>query len=156
MRITLVVAAAENGAIGKEGKLPWHLPADLQHFKSVTMGKPILMGRKTYESISRQPGYQVDGCTCVGSLEDAIACAESFGADELMVIGGAALYAETLPMADRLLLTRVHGEFDADTFLPPFSREGWTEIARERHEADERNPVPYSFVEMVRDDRTVS
>lgn len=129
------------------------------------MGKPILMGRKTHESIgrplpgrtnivlSRQPGYEAEGCTCVGSVRQAIDAAEATGAPELMVIGGAALYAEMLPLADRILLTRVHGEFAADTFMPSFSFDAWTEIARKRHEPDESNPVPYTFLELAREDR---
>jgi dihydrofolate reductase len=165
-RITLVVAAAENGVIGRDGTLPWHLPADLRHFKSVTMGKPVVMGRKTWESIGRplpgrtnivvsgQPDYRAEGATVVHSFEEAVAeAADAAGtaeAEEMMVIGGAALYAAALPRADRILLTRVHAILDGDVHLPAMADEEWQVVAAERHEPDERHAFGYSFLELRR------
>jgi dihydrofolate reductase len=120
VELTLIVAAAENDVIGRDGDLPWHLPADLRHFKRVTMGKPILMGRRTHESIgralpgrvniviTRQPDYRAAGCRIAHSLDEALRLAATDGAAEALVIGGAALYAEALPHADRILMTRIH------------------------------------------------
>ena len=162
MRLSIIVAAADNGVIGHNNALPWHLSEDLQHFKRLTLGKPILMGRKTFESIGRplpgrtnivistNPDYQPDGVRVVGSLPDALALAESIalidGAEELMVIGGAQIYAEALPRAQRLYLTRVHAEVEGDAFLPTIDWSQWREIARERHAAVPPNPYDYSFV----------
>jgi len=162
MRLSIIVAAAENGVIGRNNALPWHLSEDLQHFKRLTLGKPILMGRKTFESIGRplpgrtnivistNPDYQPDGVRVVGSLPDALALAESIalidGAEELMVIGGAQIYAEALTRAQRLYLTRVHAEVEGDAFLPAIDWSQWHEIARERHAAVPPNPYDYSFV----------
>lgn len=162
MRLSIIVAAAENGVIGRNNALPWHLSEDLQHFKRLTLGKPILMGRKTFESIGRplpgrtnivistNPDYQPDGVRVVGSLPDALALAESIalidGAEELMVIGGAQIYAEALPRAQRLYLTRVHAEVEGDAFLPAIDWSQWRETARERHTAVPPNPYDYSFV----------
>jgi dihydrofolate reductase len=162
MKLTLVVAAAENDVIGRDGDLPWRLPADLAHFKSVTMGLPIVMGRRTWESIgrplpgrenivvSRNPGYVAEGGRLVGSLEEAVAHARSAGAPELMVIGGAGLYAAALPIADRILLTRVHAEVPGDTKLPPVSPEDWEVTDVRERPADERNPYRLSFMELRR------
>jgi len=162
VRLTLVVAAAENGVIGRDGALPWHLPADLRHFKRSTLGKPILMGRKTHQSIgralpgrlnlvlTRQQDYAAPGCVLVHSLDEALARAAAEGAEELMVIGGAGLYREALPRAERILLTRVHGEFEGDTRLPTFDPAEWLERSRSRREADEANPVAMSFIELAR------
>ena len=162
MRITLVVAAAENGVIGRSGTLPWHLPADLRHFKSVTMGKPVVMGRKTWESIGRplpgrtnivltgQLGYEASGAVVAHSFEEALAAAAERDADEVMVIGGAAVYAAALPRADRILLTRVHAVVDGDVFFPTMADEEWEVLAAERHPPDERHAFGYSFLELAR------
>jgi dihydrofolate reductase len=162
MKLTLVVAAAENNVIGRDGDLPWRLPADLAHFKSVTMGLPIVMGRRTWESIgrplpgrenivvSRNPAYVAEGARLVGSLEKAVEHARSAGAPELMVIGGAGLYAAALPVADRILLTRVHADIAGDTLMPSMDPEDW-EIAEVRERpADDRNPHRLSFMELRR------
>lgn len=158
--LSLVVAVADNAVIGRGGGLPWHLPADLRHFKVLTMGKPMLMGRRTWESLpgllpgrthivlSRTPGYQAPGCTVVGSLEQALQAAGD--APELMVIGGAALFAETLPRARRLYLTRIHATIEGDTFFPPYDPSQWRETAREHREADERNPYACTFITLER------
>jgi dihydrofolate reductase len=160
MRLALIAALDRNGLIGRDNALPWHLPADLQHFKRTTLGKPILMGRKTWESLgrplpgrhnivlTRDPGYRVEGATVVTSLDAALAAAGD--ADEVMVIGGAALYATLLPRADRLYLTRIDAAFAGDAWFPEIALDEWREVARETHAPDERNPYPYTFVTLER------
>ncbi len=161
--ISVIVAAAANDVIGEGSRLPWRLPADLRHFKKTTMGKPVLMGRTTYESIGRplpgrfnivlttDRGFAASGCTVVHSIEEALQAAA--GHEELMVIGGASIYRQFLPMADRLYLTRVHHEFAGDTRFPEMDHTRWRELSREDHGADERNPYPYSFLVYERADR---
>jgi dihydrofolate reductase len=157
--IELVVAASENDVIGRANKLPWHLPADLKHFKSLTLGKPILMGRKTYESIgkalpqrtnivmSRSAQFAPGDCRVVGSVQDACAIA----GDLLMVIGGAEIYRQCLPLASRIHLTLVHTRIqDGDTFFSAWRRAPWRETARQRFEADEKHACAYSFVSLER------
>lgn len=160
--LAVIVAAAENGTIGRNNALPWHLPEDLRYFKRVTMGKPIVMGRKTYESIgrplpgrtniviTRSPDWNAEGVKVVHSLDAALSLAEDIalidGASELMVIGGAEIYATALPAADRLYLTQVEAEVPGDAFLPAVDWSGWREVSRERHAASESNPFDYSFV----------
>ncbi len=167
MRIAMIVAAAENGVIGRNNALPWHLPEDLKYFRRTTMGKPIIMGRKTYESIgkplpgrhnivvTRNPEWQADGVLAVTSLEEALARAEDFGliegCEEALVIGGAALYALALPLVERLYFTQVHAQVAGDAYLPPLDLAGWRELSRERHAADGPNPYDYSFVVYERD-----
>ena len=160
--ITLIVAVAENGVIGRDGGLPWRLPEDLKHFKAMTLGKPIVMGRKTWESIGRPlPGrtnlvvtrnrdYEATGCTVVHGLDEALAAAAGEGAREIMIIGGARLYEDTLPRADRVLMTRVHGIVEGDTLFPAMTVEEWEVVALERHEPDDRHAWPYSFLELRR------
>ncbi len=162
MKLSLIVALAENRAIGINNALPWHLPNDLKYFKAVTMGKPIIMGRKTYESIGRAlPGrtnivisrdseFSAEGCKSVISLEAAIELAESItlidGQDEAVVIGGEQIYRLALPLADRLYLTRVAAEVAGDAHFPAFDETGWREVAREDYAAQDPNPYAYSFV----------
>jgi len=157
-----MVAAAENGVIGRNNSLPWHLPQDLRNFKRVTMGKPIVMGRKTFESIGRplpgrcnivisqNPDYSAAGVRLVASLEEALVLAEHVatvdGAPEAVVIGGAEIYALALPRADRLYLTRIHAAVEGDARLPPINWGEWREVGRERHAADDHNPHDYSFL----------
>jgi dihydrofolate reductase len=141
MRINVVVAMASNGIIGRDGGLPWRLPADLKHFKTITMGYPIVMGRKTHESIgrvlpgrlnivvSRQREYSAHGCVVAGSFDGAVLAAGS--ASEIMVVGGARLYAESLTRASRIYLTEVHAEIEGDTEFPPIDCGEWAEIARQ-------------------------
>lgn len=160
MRISLIVAMGENQVIGADNRMPWHLPADLKRFRQITMGKPMLMGRKTYESIGRplpgrkniiltsNPDYEAPGCVVVHSLEQAFQAAD---AEELMVIGGSALYRECLPIAERLYLTQIHREFAGDTFFPEFDRAAWREVAREESEADPDSGLSYSFLVLERD-----
>jgi dihydrofolate reductase len=159
-RIALVVAADERGGIGRDGGLPWHLPEDLRRFKALTMGKPMLMGRRTWDSIgrplpgrrsivvSRQPGLAIDGADVAGSLEEALRLAGDV--PEICVIGGAELYRAALPLADRIYLTRVHATVAADTFLPALNPSDWTVAAREEHPSDVRHAHSFSFVELRR------
>ncbi len=160
MKISIVVAMAANGVIGQDNELPWHLPADLKHFKQTTMGKPILMGRKTWESIGRPlPGrtnivitrdssYYAAGCIVVDSIEAAISAAGE--QDEVMVIGGAELYRQVLPYADTIYLTRIHERFEGDTRFPEIPDTEWQQLERVDHEADEINPHAYSFIRLER------
>lgn len=159
-RLSLIAAVAQNRVIGVRNTLPWHLPADLKHFRRLTTGHPIIMGRRNYESIgrplpdrdnivvSRRNDYQAPGCRVVHSLEDALIAVN--GADEIFVIGGAELYAQTLPNANRLYLTLVHANVDGDTYFPEYDTNNWRELSRERHEADERHAYSYSFVTLDR------
>ena len=159
-RVSIVVATDEHGGIGLEGRLPWHLPNDLKRFKALTMGKPIVMGRRTFDSIgralpgrvnigvSRQSGLGIDGCVVVPSLEAALEAAGE--ADETCVIGGAEIYRLALPLAETLHLTRVHATVGADTFFPAIDAAQWEEISREDCPADERHAYPYSFVTLRR------
>ncbi|WP_310476023.1 dihydrofolate reductase [Sandarakinorhabdus sp.] len=161
--ITMVVARARNGVIGKDGAMPWRLPADLKRFKAITVGKPVVMGRKTFESIgkplpgrqnivlTRQPGWTAEGVTVVPNLAEAIAAA---GLDprirgHIMIIGGAEIYALALPIATRVELTEVDAEPEGDTFLPAFDPARWEEIGRETHPADDERPG-YSFITLER------
>ncbi|MEH6515492.1 MAG: dihydrofolate reductase [Halioglobus sp.] len=162
INLALIVAVAENGVIGRDNGLPWHLPDDLKYFKRVTMGKPILMGRKTFESIGRplpgrtnivisaNPDYQANGVRVVSSLEEALALAEDIatidGAEELMVIGGARIYAAALPRASRLYLTEVHAEVAGDAYLPPLDLQFWQEVSREYHPGALPEQYAHSFV----------
>jgi dihydrofolate reductase len=158
--LSVVVAADERGGIGRGGGLPWHLPEDLKRFKAITMGKPIVMGRRTWDSIgrplpgrrsivvSRQAGLAIEGAEVVGSLEQALRAASD--APEVCVIGGAELYRLALPRADVVHLTRVHATVEADTFLPALDPSDWEEVSSERHDADERHAHPYSFVTLRR------
>jgi dihydrofolate reductase len=157
--ITLVAAMAINRAIGRDGAMPWHLPRELKHFKNTTMGKAIVMGRKTWESIgrvlpgrqnivvTRNPDYAVEGCDVVSSLEAAIAAAES---DEVMIIGGGQLYAEAMPQADRMVLTLVDCEPEADTWFPEWDEEDWREVSSREEASDENNPHAYRVLDLER------
>ena len=160
MKISIVVAMASNGVIGRDNELPWHLPADLQHFKKTTMGKPILMGRKTWESIGRPlPGrtnvvitrdtaYRAEGCVVVNSIDAALEA--SSGQDEVMVIGGADFYRQVLPLADTIYLTRIHATISGDTCFPELNVADWREVERSDHAADEKNLHDYSFIRLER------
>lgn len=157
--ITLVVAHSRNRVIGRNGGMPWHLPADLARFKSLTMGKPIVMGRRTFESIGKPlPGRQnivvtrdrefaAAGAEVAQSLDDALALAGAV--EEVMVIGGGQLYREMLPLADRILLTEIDATLDGDTYFPELGDQ-WREVARESRRADDRNPYNLSFVTLER------
>lgn len=156
MKLSLVVAMDENRVIGIDGGLPWHLSSDLKYFRDITMGKPIIMGRKTHESIGRPlPGrqnivvtrnskFEAVGCDVVSSLKAALKLVED--EPEAMMIGGASLYIDTLPEADQLYLTEVHAEVEGDTWFPKLDSDQWKEISRTAFSADEKNDHDYSFV----------
>jgi dihydrofolate reductase len=161
MRISAIVAVADNGVIGKGGRLPWHLPADLQHFKRLTMGHHILMGRKTFESIgkplpgrtslvlSRSIDLELPGAIIFPNMPDAIREAQKSGEEELFIIGGAEIFAAAMPYLHRLYLTEVHTAAVGDVYMPPIG-DDWVEIQRESHRADEKNTYPFTFVTLVR------
>ena len=158
--ISLIVAAADNDVIGRAGELPWRLSDDLRHFRRITMGKPVIMGRRTWESIGRPlPGrhnivitrrddYVASGCTVVASAEAAIEAAGD--AHELLVIGGAEIYSLFLPRAGRIYMTRVHAEPDGDVRFGPVDWSAWTAAGAERHPADAANDFDYSFITYTR------
>ncbi len=160
MKISLIVAMAANRAIGLNNKMPWHLSADLKKFKKITMGSPILMGRKTYESIgrplpgrdniiiSRNSAYQQPGCIVFNNIEKALASCQQH--DEVFVIGGAAFYKPMLPIADKLYLTEIHKIFKADTYFPVINRDEWRETAREEISDDPAVDFSYSFIVLER------
>jgi dihydrofolate reductase len=160
--IAIVVAIAEHNVIGKDNQLIWHLPADLRHFKQKTMGHPMIMGRKTFESIgkplpgrttiivTRQEDYQAEGCIVVNSLEEAIAKGKELDSDQVSIVGGAEIYKQVLPYVDTLYLTEVHHAFDGDTFFPELKQEEWQEVSSESHQPDEKNKYTYTFKELRR------
>ena len=160
MIISIIVAMDTNGVIGKDGKLPWHLSADLKHFKAITMGKPIVMGRKTHESlgrvlpgrenivITRNNNYQAPGCTVLHSLDDVFVHCRN--ADEIIIMGGAELYVQILDRANRIYLTEVHAEVSGDTYFPAYDGDQWREVQRQDFRADEKNRYDYSFVILER------
>ena len=156
MKLSLIVAMATNRTIGINNQMPWHLSADLKKFKKITMGQPIIMGRKTFESIGRplpgrqniiishNPDYQQQGCLVFNDLDSALqSCAES---DEVFVIGGATLYAATLIRADRLYITEIQRTFDGDTCFPEIEQDHWREVAREDINDDNSVDFNYSFI----------
>jgi dihydrofolate reductase len=169
MKLSLVWAMARNRVIGRNNKLPWHLPEDLRYFKRITMGKPVIMGRKTFESIgrslpgrtnivvTRNPQWSAKGVKTVDSLDAARKLCEDIaeidGCEEAMVIGGAQIYAMALPLADRLYLTEVHADVEGDAVFPEFDRSDWVEVSREDFEASGPNPYNYSF--LVLDKRSI-
>lgn len=162
MNLSAIVAIDENGAIGKNGDLLCYLPADLKHFKTITMGHTIIMGRRTWESlpkgalpgrknvvITRNTDFEAPGAEVYHSLEEALQA--TIQDDKRFIIGGGMLYNEAFELTDTLFLTRIHASFsDADTFFPSFDSSEWKEISCEDHETDERNPYPYSFIELRR------
>ncbi len=159
-RLSLIVAMDQNRLIGRDNQLPWHLPADLKYFKATTLGKPIVMGRKTYESIGRplprrrnivisgNAEFSAPGCELVGGIDEALALCR--GESEVMLIGGASLYAQTLERADFLYITRIHHAFDGDTWFPEFDSTRWQVEKQEDFDPDHDNPYPYSFIKFKR------
>ena len=156
--IFLVVAVARNGVIGAGGGMPWHIPADFRRVKTLTMGKPLVMGRKTFDSlpgvlpgrrhivITRDPMWSAEGAEVAHSLTEALALAN---APHIVIFGGAQIYAEALPKARRIELTQIHADISGDTLMPPLG-EGWREAAREEHPAADGRPA-YAFVTLLRD-----
>lgn len=159
MNLSIVVAMASNGIIGRNGDLPWRLSADLKHFKAITMGKAIIMGRLTHESIGRPlPGrqnivltrdrhYKAEGCSLIHDLKSLEIL---FAREEAMIIGGAQIYADTLPLANKLFITEVHADVSGDVSFPAFNRAQWQETSRESYSADDKNDHDYSFVTLKR------
>jgi dihydrofolate reductase len=160
--VSFVVAVAENNVIGKNGELPWgRLPADLQHFKRLTLGHPVVMGRRTYDSlgralpkrpnivVTRQPGWAAPGCETATSVPAALARARELD-EAVCVIGGGEIYREALPSADVVYLTEIHHSFDGDAYFPVLSPTEWREESRERHEADADHAYAFSFVTLRR------
>ena len=161
MKVALVAALAANGVIGRDGGLPWHIGEDLKHFKTITMGKPVVMGRKTFEAIGKPlPGRTnivvthtleliLEGATVVHSLDEALVVAQGLEPQEIMIVGGAELYKLALPKVDRMYLTYVHQAFAGDTFFPNFDPDAWTELEREDL-FSEKAELSYSFVTLER------
>ena len=164
--VAIIVAVADNGVIGRDNTLPWHLPEDLRYFKQVTLGKPVVMGRKTFESIgrplpgrtniiiTRNPQFIAAGIEIVNSLDAALELADRIarrnGVAETVVIGGAEIYRSALSRANRLYLTEVHAAVEGDALLPEVDWREWREVSRERHAAIAPNPYAYSFVRYER------
>jgi dihydrofolate reductase len=159
MKLSAVVAASDNDVIGRGNALPWHLPADLAHFKRLTLGKPILMGRRTFEAIGRplpgrrnlvlsRRGFAAPGVDVVESIEAA--CELVAAEPELAIIGGAQIYRQALPQLQTIHLTRVHCTLDGDAFLPELPASQWREVSREERAADERNAYAMSFITLER------
>ncbi len=160
MLIAIIAAMDRNRLIGGGERLPWRLPADMRRFRTLTMGKPIIMGRRTHESIgkvlpgrrnivlSRNADYREPGCVVAADLDQALDVCDD--ADEAMVIGGVKLYAEALPRAHRMYLTLLHGSFRGDTWFPGYDHRQWRELGREDHEADADSPCAFSFVNLER------
>jgi dihydrofolate reductase len=159
MTVSQVVAISENHVIGKDNKLLWHLPNDLKHFKEITTGHTIIMGRKTYESVGKplprrrniivtRQAIAIEGCEVVNSIAAALArCADE---DEVFIVGGAEIYKQSLHLTDRIYLTIVHKAFDGDSFFPELDKAEWEEVCREDHLPDEKNRLSYSFITLER------
>jgi dihydrofolate reductase len=159
MKLSIVVAVDRNNVIGKDNKLIWHLPADLRHFKRLTMGNYMIMGRKTYESIGKAlPGrvsvvvtrqnLDLEDCIVVHSVEEALALVPPDR--EVNVIGGAEIFRQTLPFTSVIHLTTIHHAFEGDTFFPALDPKEWKTVWEEYHEADEKNPYPFTFSTLER------
>lgn len=163
MIISLIVAMDEKRGIGKNNQLPWSLSDDLKRFKALTMGHHIIMGRKTYESIgrllpgrsmvivTRNPDYDVAGALVANSLPMALEIAEKNNESEVFIVGGAEIFKSALPLADRIYLTLVHSNVDADVFFPEFDHDDWIEIETSFMDANDKNEYPMSFVDLVKD-----
>tara|TARA_B100000586_G_scaffold131702_1_gene95250 strand:+ start:63 stop:548 length:486 start_codon:yes stop_codon:yes gene_type:complete len=160
MKLSIITAMDKNRVIGKDGNLPWHISSDLKNFKKITMGKPILMGRKTHESIGRAlPGreniiltnkrnYSVEGCIVKNSLDEVLSNCKKVS--ELIVMGGATLYEQTLDKAEKLYITEVRARIEGDIFFPEYDPNQWVEISRNNFKADENNEYDYSFTVLER------
>lgn len=160
--ISIIVAMGKNRVIGKKNALPWHLPADLKHFKEITKGHAVIMGKNTHQSIGRAlPGrlnivlsgdknYKADDCIVVSSIQEALKVAQ--GQEEIFFIGGGNVYKQALPLADRLYITLVDAEFEGDVFCPEIDYSNWKEVSREDCNADEKNPYNFSFLIFERKD----
>lgn len=168
MKLAMIVAMAKNNVIGLDNDMPWHLPADLQWFKKTTLGSPIIMGRKTYESIgrplpgrlniilSRDSSLSIEGCTVVNSIEDAMRAAEDANQasdnpkEEVFITGGSHLYNTFLEQADTLYITLIDAKLEGDTFFPDYTQYNWQEIHKSEHPADDKNPYSLTFLKLER------
>jgi dihydrofolate reductase len=159
MIITIVVAISENHVIGKDNKLLWYLPNDLKHFKNITTGHTVIMGRKTYDSVGKplpnrrniiitRQAIIIPGCEVVNSIEAALALGA--GENEVFIVGGAEIYKEAIKIIDRIYLTIVHKEFEGDSFFPEINKDEWKEVSHEDYEPDHKNSLPYSFITLER------
>lgn len=156
---SIIAAKSDNHVIGKDNDLVWHMPADLKFFKNKTKGHWVIMGRKTFESmdgplpnrthiiITRQPDYQAAGCHVTDNVEHAFKIAEAQNLEEVFILGGAEIYAQTMDKADRMFITEIKSTFEGDTFFPEIDTDYWKEVRRDEHKADDKNPYPYAFVE---------
>lgn len=159
MIITIVVAISENHVIGKDNKLLWRLPNDLKHFKEITTGHTIIMGRKTYDSVGKplpnrrnivitRQAITIPGCEVVNSLDAALALCTN--ENEVFIVGGAEIYKQAIKLTDRIYLTIVRKNFEGDSFFPEINKDEWKEVSHEDHEPDHKNPLPYSFITLER------
>ena len=160
--ISAIAAMAENRTIGNKNQLPWHLPEDLKHFKSITSGHAVLMGRRTYDSIgrplpnrtniilTRDINFVAPDCVIASSIDEALSTAKDLGTDEIFVIGGAMIYRQLLPIINKLYLTIVHHKFLGDAHFPEINENEWREISRETHDSDASNAYAYSFIVLER------
>jgi len=159
MTVSIVVAISENNAIGKDNKLLWYLPRDLKHFKEITSGHTVIMGRKTYDSVGKplpnrrniiitRQQIEIAGCEVVNSIDDALALCKDEA--EVFIVGGAEIYKQAMHLTDRIYLTVVHEVFEADTYFPEIKVDIWKETERQDHEPDEKNALPYSFITLER------
>jgi dihydrofolate reductase len=158
MSIALIAAISQNRVLGKNNQLVWHLPKDMRFFKTKTMGYPVVMGRKTFESfgsalpgrtniiITRNPGYRAEEAITVTSLEAALAEAARYNSDTIFIAGGAEIYRQALPVADTMYLTHILAEVEGDAFFPEFSETEWQMVAKESVPADEKHAYPFDFV----------
>jgi dihydrofolate reductase len=159
---SIIVAMSENRAIGLEGDLPWHLSPDLKRFKRLTMGHHLILGRRTFESLrvplpgrriiilTRRPNYQAEGCQTAASLDGALDLAAAAGEEEVFIGGGAEVYAQALPLADRIYLTLVHAQIKGDTFFPEIDWHAWQETWREHHPGGDGQPLAFTFIDLER------
>lgn len=160
MKISLIVAVAENGVIGKDNSLPWHLPRDMKFFKDTTMGHCVIMGRKNYDSIplkyrplegrtniivTRQKDLKAEGCLVVNSIEEGLEIARNKNEKEVFIIGGAEIFRQALAIADKIYYTRIHHPFEGDVYFPQLDEKKWKLISREDNGTDEKNKYPFSF-----------
>jgi dihydrofolate reductase len=165
MTLSIIAAVSENHVIGKDNRLPWHLPADLKYFREKTTGHCVIMGRKNYESIpekfrplsnrlnivvTRQKNYSAPGCTVANSIKDAINSAKQQEDTETFIIGGAEIYRQTIGLVDKLYITKIHALFEGDTLFPDIDWKTWKEAKKENFSADNKNRFSYSFLEFVR------
>jgi len=159
MIVSIVVAISENHAIGKDNQLLWHLPKDLKHFKEITSGGTVIMGRKTYDSVGRplpnrrniiitRQQIEITGCEVVNSLQAALDLCR--GTEEVFIVGGAEIYKQAMTLTDRIYLTIVHANIEGDTYFPEINADIWKETERADHEADEKNALPFSFITLER------